>query len=162
MRADGPRKLDAGELLDPIQPELAALINQLVAVRRHSFEAIDEVGRIRARAGERKVLAGTAIERRQSRAGHLHCRHPAPRFASERAVEHGLELGPLVLIHLLETERRHDRRPRTNCATPRTRRVTSGPSRPSSPDTLAASAASSSSRSSVSVGARSASAMTAA
>ena len=87
--------------------------------------------RIGARAREREMLAGAAIQRRDALAGHR--LKPCALRGSCRAsdqIERRFELRPLVLVQLLEMQRRHARRPSSHCATPSTRRVTSGPARP--------------------------------
>src|SRR6187401_3537035 len=106
------------------------------------------------------MLAGAPIERRDALAAQRLLRLHACALQDE--IEQLLELLPFGLIERLESERRHLRLPIAHCATPRTRRVTFGPALPPSPETGAASAASSSSRSAVNVGARAASATSAA
>ena len=162
VRADGRRKFDGGYAPQAREPELAAVIDQLMRVGRHPLETIDDVRRIASRARQREMFAGAAVERGDPGARDRRRIGGSPAFPRDRAREERFELRPIVLVRPLEPERRHHRRPRTHCATPRTRRVTSGPERPLSPEAGAASAASSSSRSAVSRGARAANAMTAA
>src|SRR4029453_18671949 len=128
----------------------------------HPFETIDDVCGVRPRARQGQGLARTSIEGGESRPGDRQTIGRPDLLRTRRQFEQPLELGPLLLIELFEVQWCHQRRPSTHCATPSTRRVTSGPERPASPDTDAASAASSSSRSIVNVGARAARAMTAA
>jgi hypothetical protein len=131
-----------------------------MGIGRDLIESLGEVSRIGARTGQCKVFADTAIER--SEAFTLHRCGFAPATVAQ-ILQHSFEFGPLVLIQRLELQRRHHgwRLPSSHWATPRTRRVTTGPDSPALPLTGAASAASSSSRSTVSRGARAAKAMTA-
>src|SRR5688572_33340466 len=102
------------------------------------------------------MLACAPIERGYPFAARRLVRNLARAF--QHAIEQLLELLPLGLVQRFERERGHHARlPIAHCATPRTRRVTSGPALPPSPQTAAARAASSSSRSAVNVGARAAS-----
>ena len=141
--------------------EFAAVIDQLMGIRRHSLEPVDDVARVGTAARQRKVLARTAVQRRETRAGHFDSMCRISGLAAEHVIEQAFQFSPLLLVHLFETERGH-RRPSSHSATPSTRRVTAGPDRPTSPDAAAASAASSSSLPAVSPGARAASAMIAA
>ena len=86
--------------------------------RRRDTSAHAPAPGVRRRAGRARPRA-----RRDMAAGHR------VRPAAGEPIEEGLELGPLVLVQLLEPQRRHHRRPSTHCATPRTRTrdVASGP-----------------------------------
>src|SRR5262245_10396931 len=158
MGSYGAWKVPSDECLQVREPELMTAIDQLMRVGGDAIEAIDDVCRVRARTCEGEVLARPTVQRCQTRARERRIEHRCADLAPASVREQTLQLEPLVLVSLLELQRRHHRRPNTHCATPRTRFVTSGPERPLSPDTGAASAASSSRRSVVSVGTRAASA----
>ena len=148
----GPRagKSTRHQLLERARSRTRAAIDQLVARRRSSVSRRSiEVGGIGARAGERELLAGAAIERRDARAPDI---LRGVRRSSRR-------LPPSTRRAALRARPTRPRRAASNCsgviscapapiARRRARaRVTSGPRRPASPETAAASAASSSSRS---------------
>src|SRR5690348_10402048 len=161
MVADRSREVAREEAYQASDAELAVLIDHLVSIARDLLEALHQIGRIEACTSQSKVLARTAVQ-----VGYAVSVYPQLLFAVTPAVhlrEQLLQLLPVALVQLLELERGHGwRLPRNHCATPSTRRVTSGPDRPRSPETGAARAASSSSRSAVNREARAARAMTAA
>ncbi len=160
--AYGARKVHRRGAYQSRQAELTVLIDDLMRFSREPFQSIGDVRRVGPRPGKREMFAGAPIERGHALASHRYQCDGRSVLAAAHAVQQCLELRPLGLVRLFEAKRRHERRPSSHCATPSTRRVTSGPARPASPETDAANAASSSSRSAVSVGARAARAMTAA
>src|SRR5262249_41777789 len=141
--------------------ELAVLIDCLVSVAGELLQTLHQICGVEAGARQREMLASASIKRGHALA--VHGKALLSVTPSAHLREQLLQLLPVALGQLLELNRSHgQRRPRNHCATPRTRRVTSGPEPPASPATAAARAASSSRRSTVRRGARAARAMTAA
>ena len=71
---------------------------------------------IRPRPRQRQVAAGAAVQRREPHARDVRVGRRRRQSRAAQRVEQPLELRPLVVILLLERERRHARRPRTHCA----------------------------------------------
>ncbi len=144
MGANRGRKVDAEQAAQLVDAEIALGVDELVAARRERAEPVDQPDRIRARLGDRQVLARGAIERRD--AGAIGRRRAAARL--ERRRQRRLELVPDGGVPGLELQRRH-RRPSSQWATP-TRAATRSPPIARGTTTGTAISASSSARASVS------------
>src|SRR6185369_13543078 len=141
--AHGGREVDPEQAAQLVDAEVGLAVDPLVATRGERLEAFDQPDRIRARLGDRQVLAGGAIERRDP------C--PVGRRGSvlaRRRRERGVELLPGVGVLRLELQRRH-RRPSSQWATP-TSAATRSPPMARGTTTGTAISASSSARASVS------------
>src|SRR6185437_5232038 len=104
----------------------------LMCVTGDLFEAFDKIGGVEAGARQRQVFASASIERGDALAVHRQALLSVTPTAHLR--EQLLQFLPVTLVELLELNGSHgQRRPRNHCATPRTRRVTSGPALPASP-----------------------------